>query len=48
MKTHSDNGRYLISKAILLSEWTSQDLKNKALQCILAYIPSTRFKRLIS
>jgi len=37
MKNHNDKGRYLIATAILNSDSCSQQLKDVAIHCILAY-----------
>ena len=37
MKAHNDKGRYLVATAILQSDKGGQQLRNDALECILAY-----------
>ena len=45
MKSHSNKGRYLISKAILESNWIDNKLRVVALDCCLAYEISFNYKQ---
>lgn len=46
MKLHKDKGRFLISRAILLSDKTSIELRSIAVDCVLAYTEIVSYNKL--